>query len=123
MLIHEDQVLDVPFELSCHVEACDNQVGADLQELCVGRHVALRCLNIYECVRVHLDHPLDQLHVVQVELPLELLIGSRQFFDQERGNVPRVTLRSLFQRALLHQESSRVHCQIVIEDNNGAHLL
>ena len=64
VLIHQNEVLDVPLDISGHIETLINEISSDLQELRVRGDITLHVLRVLQSIRVHLHYPLHELDVV-----------------------------------------------------------
>jgi hypothetical protein len=60
-------------ELCCHLQTCNDEIGADFQELCVSANVFL-VASVHDGIRVHLDDPVDQLEVEFINFAREVLV-------------------------------------------------
>jgi len=122
-LVHQNQCLNVSLELCGHVEASSDELSSLIQELCVLCSTSFRNLYVHHDIRIHLNDPLDQLDVVQIELHAIFLILCDQFLLQESIQIWWVALRGSLQWALSHQKGSWIDAKIIVKNNKGARFL
>lgn len=117
-LVHQDQSLHVSFQFSCHIKPFHYHVCPNFQKFCARGHIFIWNFNIRHDVGVHLDNPLDQFHIINVQSCTEFLIFVNKLLFQKLAQIWWITLRRLLERTLLHQEVTWIDAEVVIQNYN-----
>ena len=120
VLLKEEQVdFEAALDLRRQLDAVGDLIGANLEEILVVEHH----VRVLKAVRVHEGDPLDEAHVVVLDLRGEGRVFLAELLMEENLDVGRVHLCALLWEADCGQEVARVDLQVVVEDDQGAILL
>ena len=122
-LVHQDQSLHVPLQFSCHIKPFHYHVCPYFQKFCARGHIFIWDLDIRHDIRVHLDDPLNQFHIIDVQSGTEFLIFVNKLLFQKLAQIWWITFRWLLERTLLHQEVTWIDAEIIIQNDNRTLLL